>query len=70
MTPENLKRVRKLLNLSQAALADRLGMERKSISRMESGIQPIELRTELSMRWLAWSEQQITWNEEQQELDV
>ena len=43
MIPEQLKHVRKkILGLSQQALADRLGMERKSISRMESGDQPIE----------------------------
>lgn len=71
MIPEQLKHVRKkIFKLNQTELADRLGMGRQSVARMEAGTQPIEKRTELALRWIAWSEHQVTWSEEQRELDI
>jgi transcriptional regulator with XRE-family HTH domain len=46
----------KVLRWSQQRLADELGMARNSVTRMETGVMPIERRTELSMRWLMYSE--------------
>ena len=46
----------KVLRWSQQRLADELGMARNSVSRMESGVMPIERRTELALRWLMYSE--------------
>lgn len=46
----------KVLRWSQQRLADELGMARNSVSRMESGVMPVERRTELALRWLMYSE--------------
>jgi len=71
MSPERLKHLRKnLLGLSETALADRLGMGRASIARMEKGIQSIELRTELALRWIAMNEFSVTWQDDQEEMNI
>lgn len=40
------------LKVSQSILASMLGMARNSVSRMELGSMPIEIRTELALKWL------------------
>ncbi len=45
-----------VLGWSQQRLADQLGMARNTITRMESGVMPVELRTELAIRWLMFRE--------------
>lgn len=37
----NLKKLRSKLNLSQADMADRLGVDQATISRIERGLQPL-----------------------------
>ena len=45
-----------VLRWSQQRLADELGMARNTITRMESGVMPVERRTELAVRWLMFRE--------------
>jgi predicted transcriptional regulator len=52
MTIEDLKRARTRLGMTQRELAEALGMQTNSITRMEMGIQPIMRTTELSVRYL------------------
>lgn len=52
MQPEQLKAIRKALGLTQAELAEQLGLSMNFVSMMERGDKPIEPRTELAMRYL------------------
>jgi DNA-binding XRE family transcriptional regulator len=52
MTIEELKRARARLGMTQGELAEALGMQKNSITRMEMGIQRIMTTTELSIRYL------------------
>lgn len=52
MTPQELRHARKLLQLTQTELGEKLDMTCTSIGRMERGEQVIEKRTELAIRWL------------------
>lgn len=52
MTRMELKRARERLSMTQAELAEALGMQRNSVSRMENGSQPIVRTTELSVKYL------------------
>lgn len=52
MTEAGLKRARKQLGMTQAALAEALGMQRNSVARMERGEQPIMRTTELAVKYL------------------
>jgi DNA-binding XRE family transcriptional regulator len=53
MTAAELKKAReKQLKMTQAELAEALGMQRNSITRMEMGIQPIVTTTELAIKYL------------------
>lgn len=49
MTGHELKQARKLLGLSQSALADKLQISRVMVGLMERGEKTIEHRTELSV---------------------
>lgn len=52
MKPQELRRTRLGMSLSQRGLAERLGMTRTSVARMERGEQRIMLTTELAVRYL------------------
>jgi predicted transcriptional regulator len=52
MKPQELKRVRRAMLLSQRELGERLGMTQTSVARMERGAQRIMLVTELAVRYL------------------
>jgi len=52
MQGDELKALRKAAGLTGAALAEAIGMSRKSIVEMEGGKAPIELRTELAVRYV------------------
>jgi predicted transcriptional regulator len=52
MTIEDFKRARKRLGMTQKELAEALGMQTNSVTRMEMGIQPIMRTTELSLKYL------------------
>ena len=52
MTREELKRARQRLRMTQRELAEALGMQTNSVTRMEMGIQPIMRTTELSVKYL------------------
>ena len=52
MTIEELKRARKRLDMTQKELAEALGMQTNSVTRMEMGIQPIMRTTESSIKYL------------------
>jgi len=52
MSIEELKRARKRFGMTQRELAEALGMQTNSITRMEMGIQPIMRTTELSVKYL------------------
>jgi transcriptional regulator with XRE-family HTH domain len=52
MTREELKRARERLGMTQRELAEALGMQTNSITRMEIGLQPIMRTTELSIKYL------------------
>ena len=47
-----MKRARERLGMTQQELAEELGMQRNSITRMEMGIQPIMRTTELAIKYL------------------
>jgi len=47
-----LKGVRKRLGMTQAELAEALGMRRTSVVRMENGLQRIMPTTELAVKYL------------------
>ena len=47
-----MKRARERLGMTQAELAEALGMQRNSIVRIENGSQPILRTTELSVKYL------------------
>lgn len=50
---EEVRFIRKALGLSQAALADRLGVHRVSVARWESGEAPLDGPTSVAIRALA-----------------
>ena len=52
MTPAEYKAARLSLGLTQAELAERLGIPREAISRRESNIQRITLEAEIALRSL------------------
>ena len=52
MTGEVLKEKRKALNLSQAQLAEKLGVKENTIYRWEKGILPIYKTVELALEYL------------------
>jgi DNA-binding XRE family transcriptional regulator len=52
MTRMDMKRARERLRMTQAELAEALGMQRNSIVRIENGSQPILRTTELSVKYL------------------
>jgi DNA-binding XRE family transcriptional regulator len=52
MQPELLKAMRDHAGMSQGDLANAIGMSRGTISDMENGKAPIELRTELAVRYV------------------
>jgi transcriptional regulator with XRE-family HTH domain len=52
MTREELKRARERLGMTQKELAEALGMQTNSITRMEIGLQPIMRTTELAVKFL------------------
>ncbi len=55
MTGAELRRARKRLGMTQAELAEALGMQRNSIARMENGRQPVMRTTELGVKYLLLS---------------
>jgi transcriptional regulator with XRE-family HTH domain len=52
MTREELKRARERLGMTQKELAEALGMQTNSVTRMEIGLQPIMRTTELAVKFL------------------
>lgn len=52
MTPEQYKARRLALGLTQAELAEQLGIPRESISRREAGLQRLTLEAEIAIRAL------------------
>jgi transcriptional regulator with XRE-family HTH domain len=52
MTREELKRARERLCMTQRELAEALGMQTNSVTRMEIGLQPIMRTTELAIKFL------------------
>jgi transcriptional regulator with XRE-family HTH domain len=52
MTREELKRARERLGMTQRELAEALGMQTNSVTRMEIGLQRIMRTTELAIRFL------------------
>ena len=52
MTGTGLRRLRKRLGMSQAVLAEALGMWKNSVARMERGELPVMRTTELAVRYL------------------
>lgn len=49
MSPEELREARSVLGLTQAKLADALGVQRGAVRDWESGKIPIDLRTSLAI---------------------
>jgi len=52
MTEAEIKKARQRLGMTQAGLAEALGMQRNSVARMERGEQPIMRTTELAVKYL------------------
>jgi transcriptional regulator with XRE-family HTH domain len=52
MSAADLRRLRELLKLTQAQLADRLGMHANTVARMERGELPVSARTAATLRLL------------------
>lgn len=55
MTASELIRIRKHLGFTQQQLAERLGINRVSVARMECGMRRITERTEMQVRQLTHS---------------
>lgn len=53
MTPDEYKALREKLGLTQAGLAARLGVTRKTVNRREAGEATITTEAELAIRSLA-----------------
>ncbi|WP_448208471.1 helix-turn-helix domain-containing protein [Azospirillum sp. sgz302134] len=53
MTPDEFKRWRKALNLTQDRAAGALDVTTRAVQQWEAGDRPIERRTELACRYLA-----------------
>lgn len=53
MQPDELKALRNAAGLTQAEMANAIGLSRVTVGLMERGGAPIERRTELSIRYLA-----------------
>lgn len=56
MTGAELKRARMRLDMTQAELAEAIGMQRNSVARMERGDQPVMRTTELAIKFLLVTE--------------
>ena len=56
MTPSVFRESRKLIGLSQTALADRLGLSLRQVRNLETGDSPIKGVHELALRWIAMEE--------------
>ena len=52
MTPEQLRAARKKIGLTQAALAEAVGVHRETINRYERGVLPIHSTVVLAVRHL------------------
>jgi DNA-binding XRE family transcriptional regulator len=52
MTGADVRRARKWLKMTQAELADRLGIQRNTVTRMEIGNRPVMKTTELAIKYL------------------
>lgn len=52
MQGSEMKELRRSVGLSQAGLAERIGMARETIGQMERDQAPIEMRTALAVRWV------------------
>jgi DNA-binding XRE family transcriptional regulator len=52
MTGKELRRMRERLEMTQAELAQALGLQRNSITLMEVGERPVVKTTELAVRFL------------------
>lgn len=50
--PMDIRATRKRLGLSQAGLADKLGLTQGTVSRFESGTLPLDERTKLAIEAL------------------
>lgn len=55
MTPADFRAARETLGLTQAQLAEALGMQRRQIIRLEAGETPIKPLHEYAVRWLLTS---------------
>ena len=53
MTGESLKEIRVELNLTQASIAEKLGIDRKTVNRWERGINEIPIIAEYAIIGLA-----------------
>jgi transcriptional regulator with XRE-family HTH domain len=54
MTPEEMKRRREALGLTQAELARELGLDSITVSRYERGVNPIPKHIGLAVEALEW----------------
>lgn len=52
MSGSDLRQLRELLKLTQAELAERLGMHANTVARMERGELPVSTRTAAALRLL------------------
>ncbi len=52
MTGAELRKARQRLNMTQAKLAEAIGMQRNSVARMERDDQPVMRTTELAVKYL------------------
>jgi DNA-binding XRE family transcriptional regulator len=52
MTRAEFKKARERLGMTQTELAEALGMQRNSVTRIEIGLQPIVRTTELAIKYL------------------
>ena len=53
MTSEEVRAVRQRLKLTQAAFAERVGVERVTVARWESGLSPVNRTAAILIRLLA-----------------
>jgi len=58
MTPTELIKIRRSLNLTQEKLGAEIKLNKKMVSLMEKGRKPILKTTELAINWLAFKDKQ------------
>ena len=70
MTGAELRKARQWLNMTQAKLAEAIGMQRNSVARMERDDQPVMRTIELAVKYLLHNREHLWPNRQQRKNKV